>query len=104
MLHTGAALDVAGASMIHQYAPHDLSRNCEEVGAILPLHPLVMHQAHIRFVYQGGRLEGVAGPLALHVVVSQAAELFINDRSQTIQRALISRAPGAKELAYLVWI
>ncbi len=99
MLHTASALDVVVTSMVDQYAPHHLRRNCEEVGAILPLHSLVVHQAHVRFVYQRGRLEGVARALALHVAVSEAAKFTIDDRCQTIQRALISRAPSAQELA-----
>ena len=90
--------------MIHQYAPHHLGRNREEMGAILPLHALVVHQAHVGFIYQGGGLERVAWALALHVVVSQAAKFFINDRGQTVERALVSIAPGAEELAYVVCI
>ena len=99
MLYTTSALDVVATSMVDQYAPHHLRRNCEEVGAILPLHSLVVHQAHVRLVYQRGCLEGVVRPLALHVAVSEATKFIINDRCQTIQRALISRTPSTQELA-----
>src|ERR1019366_8033529 len=37
-------------------------------------------------------------------VASQAAKLFVNDRSQAVERALVSIAPGAEEPAYVVCI
>ena len=39
-----------------QNAAHDLGRNGEKVCPVLPLHALVVHQAHVRFIYQRGRL------------------------------------------------
>jgi len=90
--------------MVDQYAPHHLGRNCEEMGAILPLHALVVNQTHVGFIYQGSGLERVAWALALHEVVSQATKLFINDRGQAIERALVSFTPGAEEPAYVVCI
>ena len=104
MLHTGSALDVVATSMIDQYAPHHLGRNREEMGAILPLHALVVHQAHVGFVHQGGRLERVAAALALHIAVSQAAEFVIHDGGQAVERALVSIAPGAQKRAYVLCI
>jgi hypothetical protein len=70
--------------MVDQYAPHHLGRNCEEVSAILPLHSVVVHQPHVRFVDKGGRLEAVARTLAIHVAVSEAAEFPIDDWRQLI--------------------
>ncbi len=67
------------------------------MGAILPLHAFVVHQAHVGFVDQGGRLQCVAWALALHIAVGQAAEFVVNDRRQAIERALVSIAPGAQE-------
>ena len=61
MLYTAPAFYVMAPGMVDQYAPHHLGRNREEVGAILPLHALVVHQAHVGFIYQGGSLERVAG-------------------------------------------
>jgi hypothetical protein len=104
VLHTGPALYVVATGMVNQYAPHHLGRNCEEMGPILPLHALVVHQAHVGFVYQGGGLERVPWALALHVVVSQAAKLFINDWGKALERCLVAIAPGAEQPAYVVCI
>ena len=104
MLDTAPSLYILAASMVYQYSPHHLGRNCEEMGAILPLHALVVHQTHVGFIYQGSGLKRVAWALALHVVVSQAAKLFINDRRQAVERVLVSIAPGAEEPTYVVFI
>ena len=71
------------------------------MGAILPLHALVIHQPHVGFIKQGRRLEAVAGALTLHITTRQAVEFVINDGGQPFQRALVSAAPGAKQLAYV---
>src|ERR1035441_352770 len=72
------------------------------MGAILPLHALIVHQAHVGLIHQSRRLQAVTGPLAFHVAARQAAELVINDGSQPFQRALVSIAPGSEEGAYVV--
>jgi hypothetical protein len=55
------------------------------MGAILPMHALIVHQAHIGLVYEGGGLERVAPALALHIAVGQAAELFVDGRRQPVE-------------------
>ena len=50
------------------------------MGPILPLHPFVVHEAHIGFIDQSGRLEAVVRTLTAHVAVGQAAELRVDDR------------------------
>jgi hypothetical protein len=37
--------------MVDKYAPHHLRCDCEEMGTILPLHALVVHQTHVGFIY-----------------------------------------------------
>jgi hypothetical protein len=88
--------------MIYQNAPHQLGRNGEKMGAILPLHSIVIHQAHPGFIDNGRCLEAVAGPLASQVATRQPVELVINNRGQPIECALISIAPGAEEPAYIL--
>jgi hypothetical protein len=56
----------------------------------------------VRFIHQSSRLESMARALAVHVVVSQAAQFFVNDGGQALNRALVSVAPGAEEPADLV--
>ncbi len=85
VLHTSPALYVVATGMIYQDAPHHLGGNGEEMCAILPLHALVVHQTDVGFIYEGSRLERVAGALTLHVVVGQAAKLPIEDRRQALE-------------------
>ena len=72
------------------------------MGPVLPLHPVVVHQSHIGFIDQRGRLEAVAVALASHVPVRQAMELRIDDRRQLVEGELVSVAPGTEELADIV--
>ena len=104
MRHTRPALYVMAARMINQNAPHHLGRHRKEVCAILPLHALILHQSHVGVIDQSSRLEGVAGALAFHIAMSQAAEFIINDGGQPLQRALVSIAPGTKQRAYVFCI
>ena len=73
--------------MFHQNAPHQLGRNREKMGTILPLHALVVHQSNVGFVNQGGCLQAVTGALASHVASRKAAEFVIDDRGQSVERA-----------------
>ena len=98
VLHAAAALQVVTPRMLHQNAPHHLGRNREEMRAILPLHALVIHQAHVGFIDQRGGLQAVPRALALHVAARQTAQFVINDGSQLFERALVSAAPGAEQL------
>src|SRR4051812_8380195 len=72
------------------------------MGTVLPLHPLVIHQTHIRLVDEGRRLEAVIAALTSHVAVRQAVELRIDDRRQLAKGALVSVTPGAEKLADIV--
>ena len=101
VLHAASAFQVVAPRMFHQNAPHQLGRNREEMGAILPLHALIIHQAHVGFIHQGRRLQAVAGALASHVAARQAVELVINDGGQPFERVPVAVAPGAEERADL---
>src|SRR5579863_10193243 len=71
------------------------------MGAILPLHVLIIHQAHVGLIDQSRGLEAVAGALAFHVAACQAVKLVINDGGQPMEGALVSVAPGAEQPAYI---
>ena len=88
--------------MLHKNATHQLRRDGEKMSAILPLHALIIHQAHVGFIDQGRGLEAVAGALPFHVAAREAAKLVINDGGQPRERAMVAVAPGAEELAYVV--
>ena len=87
--------------MFDQDAPHQLSRNGKKMGAILPLHAPVIHQAHVGLINQGRRLKAVAGPLASDVALGKAVEFVIDDGGQLVERGAVSAAPGTEQAAYL---
>src|SRR5271165_5993152 len=99
MLHAASPFQVLAPCMFDQNAPHQLGRDGKKVRPILPLHALVVHQAHIGLIDQGCSLQQVSRTLALHVMACQAVEFLIDDRGQPFQRALVSVAPGSEQLA-----
>src|ERR1017187_159 len=99
MLHAAAAFQVVTPRMFHQNAPHQLGRNRKEMRAILPLDTLIIHQAHVGLIYQGRRLEAMAGTLAFHEAACQAVEFAVNDGGQPFERVLVSAAPSMEQLA-----
>ena len=87
MRHAPAALQIVAARILHQNAPHQLGGNRKKVRAVLPLHALVIHQAHVGFIHQRRGLKAVAGAFAPQVTARQAAEFLINNRGQPLKRA-----------------
>jgi hypothetical protein len=87
--------------MINQNAPHQLSRNSEEMGTILPLHALVINQTHVGLIDQRRRLKAVAGTLASHVVTGEPSKFVINNGGQPVECASVSVTPCAKQSADL---
>src|SRR5674476_372163 len=71
------------------------------MGPILPLHALVIHQAHVGFVDQGGGLQAMTGALTFHVASRQAVEFVIDDWSQAVESSSISITPGPEKLGHL---
>ena len=53
VLDAAPAFQVVAPRMVNQNPPHELRRNGEEVGAVLPAHALVVHQPQVSFVDQG---------------------------------------------------
>ncbi|HYS27743.1 MAG TPA: hypothetical protein VEP46_19175, partial [Vicinamibacterales bacterium] len=102
MPHAASALHVMASCMVDQDAAHQLRRDGEKMCAILPLHPVVVHQAHVGFIDQGGRLEAVAGAFTSHVAVRQETKLRIDDRRELGEGELVSVAPGAQQLTDVV--
>ena len=88
--------------LLDQNTAHQLRGYGEEMGPILPLHPLVIHEPDVGLIDQRACLKVVAGALASHVPVRQPAELRIDDRRQLVEGELVSVTPGTEELADLV--
>ena len=83
MLGPRAPLDVVATRVVDEDAAHGLRRHRQEMGAILPLHALVIDQPQIGFVDQGGGSAGCGLTRSRrHVVVGQAVELLVHDRRE----------------------
>jgi hypothetical protein len=62
---------------------------------------LLINQTQIRLVHQRGCLQGVVGPLATHIAMSQAVQFGIDERHQPVIRRLITVAPRQKQAGNL---
>jgi hypothetical protein len=60
--------------------PHRPRGGAEEVAAALPAGVLIAHQAQVRFVDEGGRLQGLARRQSASHRGSQSAQLRVDDR------------------------
>ena len=80
--------------MVDQDAAHQRGSHREKVRAIAPLHPIEICQAQVRLADDRGRLERVARPLVLHVVVREAPQLRVDDRHEGIAGGRIMLRPG----------
>jgi hypothetical protein len=74
--------------VVDEDLPHCPGRDAEEVAAILPAHVLLLHQAQIGLMHEGGGLERVIRTLAPHVGARRPAQLA---------------ADGGKEPLPIVW-
>ena len=86
--------------VIHQDAAHQRSGHREKVGAIPPLQAVNPGQPQIQLVDQRRRLQRVAVALAAHVVVGEPAQLFVDDRHESISCGRIAVGPIGKHLGY----
>ena len=64
--------------------------------AVLPLHPLIVHQAQISLVYQCRGLQAVPRALASHAPAGQSVEFPIDDGRQLLKGTFVSVAPGTE--------
>jgi hypothetical protein len=83
--------------VVHQDAAHHLTADGEEMGAVLPLGLLLIHQAKPRFVDQGRALQGVVAALAAEMAMSQPTQLAINQRRKLVHGRLVALSPLAQQ-------
>jgi hypothetical protein len=96
---SGAAFGgLVRARVIHQNAPDHLRGDAEEVRAVLPLDTALVDQAQIGFMHQGGRLQGVVGPLAPQIPRGKAAEFIVDNGRELLERLLLALAPIRQQL------
>ena len=99
MLDVGSAFHVPAARMVDENAAHRLGRHGKEVGAVLPVHALVVDEPHVGFVDERRRLQAVAGALTSQAAPGETAKLVVDDRRQLGERALVPVAPRTEKRA-----
>ncbi|HEY5838214.1 MAG TPA: hypothetical protein VIT19_04195, partial [Pyrinomonadaceae bacterium] len=72
---------------------HHLRADGEEVRAVMPLETALTGQFKVRLVDERGGLQSVAGPLLIHLALSDAAQFGMHQRNQFIERGRIAFAP-----------
>jgi hypothetical protein len=93
-------IGVLPASVIDQDAPHHTRGNCEKMHAILPLRLVLPAEPKIHLVDQRCALQTMSAALTREMIMSQAAQLFVNDGQKLIQRRRVAAAPSAEQLSY----
>src|ERR1700680_2530673 len=84
--------------MIDQNVPHQLRGYSKKVSAVWPLRRSLANQAQIRFVDQGGALQGVVGTFAAQMASCLAAQLIVNHGDEGFPCFLITLAPIGEQL------
>ena len=103
LLRAATSLCVSMSSrVIDQDASHDLGGDREEVGAIRPVHILLIDQTDVRFIYQSSGLKCMVFSLLAHVTAGEAMELVIDQRVQLVQSGLVSFAPLSEQFSNLM--
>jgi hypothetical protein len=62
-----------------------LSGDGHELRAVLPVGAVLVGEAEIGFVHEGGGLESVAGALLLHVVAGETTEFGVDEWQELLQ-------------------
>ena len=86
-----------GARMIHQHPADDAGGDREEVSPVVPRHAGFRREPHVRFVDQGGALQGVGAAAAGQLAARNAMELVIDQRHQLVQCAAVSAVPFGEQ-------
>src|SRR5688572_1358069 len=80
--------------VINQNPAHHLSRDPEEVSAVLPVHLGLINQPQISLVHKRGGLQRVTGGFHSQVPVSHSAQFLIYSLNHVIERSSVSTVPG----------
>ena len=70
--------------VIDEDLAHDPRGDAEEVRAVLPLNPGLVHEPEERFAHKRRRLERVSGPLAAHQTAGEPSELRVERLGQPV--------------------
>lgn len=80
------------ARVINQNVAHHLSRDAEEVGAVLPRDVRPLDEPEIRFVDDGRRLQRVVGALLAQIIFRQLAQLSVHLLKEHVGCRLVTPA------------
>jgi hypothetical protein len=82
------------AGMIDQDAPHHLTRDSEELPAVLPHDLPLIDQPQICLVHEGRRLQRVPAAFAAQLPSRPPAQVLIHDRHELVAGGGIASTPG----------
>src|SRR5262245_58701444 len=88
---------LARASDIDQDPPHQLGADCEEMGPARPADSPNIDEPDVQLVDEGRRLKCGIRLFAGHVVVGESVEFSVDERYQSVARALVASRPGLQE-------
>lgn len=87
----------AAAGMVHEDAPHEVGGEAKEVFAVLERDTALIDQLEVKFVHEGGGLQGVAAPFAAEHGLGQLAQLGVDHREKRLASDVIAFAPLQQE-------
>ena len=93
-----ALVGVDPAGVVHQYAPHHLRRQREELLPVRERRIVGLDQAQPRLVNERRRLQRVTGAFPPEVGVGDLAKLPVDDRHQRVERAGLAAGPPLEKL------
>ena len=93
-----ALLGAITLGVVDEDLAHRARGDGKEMDARLPTGMGLIRQAQVSLVDQGRRLQGVTRALPRHVMVSDAAQIFIDERGEFCQGRIFPVAPLRQEL------
>jgi hypothetical protein len=85
------------AAVVHEDAPHHGCGDGQEVRAVLPDHAVLLEQAEVGLVDEGGGLQSVAAALAAQVTGGAAAQVVVDERHQPLVGLAVALTPENEE-------
>lgn len=75
---------LAAAGVLDQDLSHGPGSDREKVGAVGPRYLGRTHQSQVGLVYKGGRLEGMVGAFAPHIVTGKSTQIVVDKWQQCV--------------------
>ena len=91
----------ARASVVHEQSAHRLGGYGEEVSAVLPGDPLLVHELQVRLVDDGRGLQGMAGTFLGEMTFRQSVQLVVHQGDELVESLLVPLVPGQQETGHL---